>query len=295
MQKLKTLAALIFSLIIIPTLFILLFLGIISTYFTEENLKKAVSDINVTHEIKKIQNSSGSSNQEISDIIDTAYTEAEKHGISEKLVNTIFNSKEVKEFLGGVVGTTTNYIINDKKSKAATSKEFNDILDKNMDKWIEESGTKMSDTKKDVLLIRMKSISAGIINNLPNSKTVDQKISEETLNKIRFIFSNQVKIALITTILLSFVIIFITKRKQNKYLVYSGSSLLITGLLLIGTSFIITDILAIILTKYNLSFMATTLSNGLSHTILINGLITIVISIIMFIIYGLINKHQKKA
>lgn len=295
MQKLKTLAALIFSLIIIPTLFILLFLGIISTYFTEENLKKAVSDINVTHEIKKIQNSSGSSNQEISDIIDTAYTEAEKHGISEKLVNTIFNSKEVKEFLGGVVGTTTNYIINDKKSKAATSKEFNDILDKNMDKWIEESGTKMSDTKKDVLLIRMKSISAGIINNLPNSKTVDQKISEETLNKIRFIFSNQVKIALITTILLSFVIIFITKRKQNKYLVYSGSSLLITGLLLIGTSFIITDILAIILTKYNLSFMATTLSNGLSHTILINGLITIVISIIMFIIYGLINKHPKKA
>ena len=293
MQKLKTLAALIFSLIIIPTLFTLLFLSTISSYFTEENLKKAVSNIDVTHEIKKIQNSSGNSNQEISDIIDTAYTEAEKHGISEKLVNTIFNSNEVKEFLGGVVGTTTNYIINDKKSKAATSKEFNTILDENMDKWIEESGTKISDTKKDVLLIRMKSISAGIINNLPNSKTVDQKISEDTLNKIRFIFSNQVKIALITTILLSLVIIIITKRKQKKYLVYSGSSLLITGLLLIGTSFIITDILTIILTKYNLSFMATTLSNGLSHIILINGLVTAVISIVIFIIYGLINKQKK--
>lgn len=295
MQKLKTIAALIFSLIIIPTLFTLIFLSTISSYFTEDNIKKAVSNIDVTHEIKKIQNSSSSSNQEISDIIDTAYTEAEKHGISEDLVNTIFNSNEVKTFLGSVVGATTNYIINDKTSKNATSKEFNDILDKNMDKWIEESGTKISDTKKDVLLIRMKSISAGIINNLPNNQTVDQKISEDTLSKIRFIFSNQVKIALITITIFSLIIILITKRKQSKYLVYSGASFLITGLLLIGISFIITDILTIILTKYNLSFMATTFSNGLSHNILINGLVTIVISIVIFIIYGLITKHEKKA
>ena len=160
MQFLKNIISIILSFIIIGMLYVLFLIGNVSSFFSVQSIEKTTSNIDVVHEIEKIKNSSVIAGQkaEIVDIINTAYDEAERHGISKDLVDVIFNSTEVKEFLGHVVGTTTDYVINNRKGEVVTSEDFNKLLDANIDKWIDESNIEISDSKKEVLVIRIKQI-----------------------------------------------------------------------------------------------------------------------------------------
>ncbi len=298
MKILKAIIALLLSVFAIIALYTLFVIANISSFFSTDNIQKATSNIDIIHEIEKIQNSTATTGKkaEIADIINTAYDEAESHGIPKTLVDEIFNSKEVKSFLGEAVGNTTDYIVNGKVTESLTSEDFNKLLDDNIDKWIEDSNTDISDSKKEVLVIRIKNESRGIIDNLPNTETINKTFDEKTLNQIRFIFSNKVKVALVILIVTAMTIILLLKRKQNKYLGYIGAIALITGLITVATSFIINDIVALALNNYNLSFMTNSFSSIFSHQILITGIVSTVISIIIFIIYGLLNrKKQLKA
>ncbi|MBQ9011662.1 MAG: hypothetical protein IJ093_03335 [Bacilli bacterium] len=254
----------------------------------EENL----NNIDVVHEINKIKNSSATSESkaEISGIIDTAYNEAENHEIPKELVDTIFNSKEVKAYLGKILGNTTDYIINNQKLAEVTSEEFSQILDNNIDKWIKQTNTKISDSKKEVLLIRMKNASSQILDNLPSTKDLINFLGIKKINKIQIVFSTKTRIICILTSLLSLVLITILRRKQNGLLLYVGTPILIAALFVIGTGFIIGDLIASVLDKYNISFMISTISNELGHQISISGLILGVFAIIIILTNYLLNK-----
>jgi len=296
MNIFKTIIALFLSMLTIFALYILFVLGNISSFFNIDNIQKVTSNIDTIHEIKKIQNSTATVGKkaEVADIINMAYDEAESHGISKKLVDEIFNSKEIKGFLGRVVGGTTDYIVNGNERKKLTSEDFNKVLDDNIDKWIKESGTEISDSKKEVLVIRIKNASAGIINNLPNSGTISKSFDKNTLKQIQFIFSSKVKISLVIFIMLMLTIILFLKKKENKCLVYMGSIALMTGLLTIATSFVINDVVTLALNDYNLTFMTNVFSTKFSHQILITGIVSGLISIIIFIIYIFLNKKTQE-
>lgn len=294
MKILKNIVVILLSFVVIITLYTLFILSNVSSFFSTPNIQKATTNIDTVHEMEKIQNSTATAGKkaEIADIINTAYNEAESHGIPKNLVDEIFNSKEVKEFFGKVVGNTTDYIVNGTKPTTLTSEDFNKLLDNNIDKWIKESKTKISDSKKEVLVIRIKNASRGIIDNLPTSQTIEKNINETTLNQIRFIFSKEVKVSLVIIIIFSLSLLTLLKRKEKKYLVYYGLIPLITGLLTLATSFVINDLVSMSLNNYNISFMTNSFSTIFSHQILITGLASIIISIIIFIIYGILYKKQ---
>ncbi len=291
----KTILSWILSIVLGVSLFTVFMIGNISSFFTEDSMKKTVEDIDVSHEISKIKNSSATAGNkaEIADIIDMAYSEAESHGISTKLVDEIFNSNEVKQFLGKAVGSTTDAIINGSDTKPITSEEFNKLLDDNMDKWIQQSGIEISDSKKEVLIIRMKSASAGIIDNLPTADSLTTKVDKNILANVQFLFSAKVKTTLVVIGLVSLILLIFLKRKNNKWLLYSAIPSLMAGLITIGISFIIVDVLTAALNQYNLSFMLSTFSNVLSHNIMITGLISVIISILLFVSYGLLTRKKK--
>jgi len=297
MKIVKTVMALFLSILTIFALYVLFILGNISSFFSVDNIEKATSNIDIVHEIEKIQNSTATAGKkaEIADIINTAYDEAESHGISKTLVDEIFNSKEVKEFLGKAVGSTADYAVNGNKTKQLTSEDFNKILDDNIDKWIKNTNTEISDSKKEVLVIRIKNASRGIINNLPNTKTIDESFDQDTLKQVRFIFSKEVKTALVVLIAISMIIIFFLKKKENKWLTYLGAIALITGLITIATSFVINDIVALSLNNYNLTFMTNTFSTIFSHQILTTGIVTIIIAAIILTMYVILNRKVKMA
>ena len=296
MNTFKTIVAVILTAIAAIMLYVLFLLSNVSSFFSTENIEKTASNIDVAHEINKIRNSTATAGQkeEIADIINTAYEEAESHGISTKLVDEIFNSNEVKEFLGQAIGTTTDYVINGKEGKTLTSEDFNKFVDDNIDKWIDNSDIDISDTKKEVLVIRLKSASAGIIDNLPNQTTIDSKIDQNMIKDIQFIFSSEVKTALVIITLVSLIIVIFLKKNEKRFLSYMASAPLIAGVMTVATSFIMTDIITLALNEYNLSFMVTSFSSSFSHNILITGLVSIIVSIVLFIIYGLIYKKSTK-
>lgn len=295
MQFLKNIVSIILSFIIIGMLYVLFLLGNVSSFFSVQSIEKTTSNIDVVHEIEKIKNSSVTAGQkaEIADIIDTAYDEAERHGISKDLVDVIFNSTEVKEFLGHVVGTTTDYVVNNRKGKVVTSEDFNKLLDENIDKWIDESNTEISDSKKEVLVIRIKQASAGIVDNLPNTNMIDNKIDENTLKQVQFIFSSQVKVALVVLIGICLILIFFLNKNKNKWLINLFMILLITGLITIATSFVTTDIVTLALNEYNLSFMINAFSSSFSHNVLVTGIVSVVVAVILLVAYQLLNRRKE--
>lgn len=294
MQFLKNIVSIILSIVIIFMLYVLFLLGNVSSFFSVQSIEKTTSNIDVVHEIEKIKNSSVTAGQkaEIADIIDTAYDEADRHGISKELVDVIFNSTEVKEFLGHVVGATTDYVVNNRKSKVVTSEDFNKLLDENIDKWIDESNTEISDSKKEVLVIRIKQASAGIVDNLPNIGMIDEKIDGDKLKQVQFIFSSKVKVALVILIGLCLVLLFFLNKEKNKWLIYLFMTLLITGLITLATSFVATDVVTLALNEYNLSFMINAFSSSFSHNVLITGIVSIAVAIIMLVVYCILNRKK---
>lgn len=293
MKVIKTILALILMFVLSLSLFTLCFSINVSNFFAVDEMEKTVEKIDVSHEISKIQNSSATSfnKAEILDIINSAYREAENHGISSKLVDEIFNSSEVKMFLGRIVGTTTDNVINDANIEPVTSDDFNKLLDDNIDKWISNSGVEISDSKKEVLVIRMKSAAAGVIRNLPTSDDINDKLSSEKKGYVQFIFSDKFRIGLVIISVLCFILLVIVKRKGRVWLLYGGSSLVISGLGLIVLSLIIDDMITFALKDYNVSFMINAFNDALSHSIMINGFVFVIISIFMFIIYGVYRKR----
>jgi len=73
-----------------------------------------------------------------------------------------------------------------------------------------------------------------------------------------------------------------------------GSIALMTGLLTIATSFVINDVVTLALNDYNLTFMTNVFSTKFSHQILITGIVSGLISIIIFIIYIFLNKKTQE-
>ncbi len=297
MKVVKTFISVLLSLLIMCALYVLFMLGNISSFFSSDNIQKTISNIDVTHEISKMKNSSltAGGKAEIIDIVDTAYDEAEKHGISTQLVDEMFNSKEVKMFLGKAVGNTTDYVINNQKEKQLTSDDFNKILDDNIDTWLQNTNTKLSDSKKEVLLIRMKQASAGIIDTLPSEEMIDNKVDEKTISKIRFIFSSEVRVGLVIVIALMLILLFFLKKKEAKWLVYLAMPTLIVGLATIATSFMINDILALALKEYNLSFMMNSFSTTFANHIFITGIVSSVIALLLLIVHMIIQKRKISA
>ncbi len=287
----KTILNQIITIVFSVVLFCLIMIILISNFFTVETMQKNFQNIDVVHEIKKIQNSTtAGTSAEVADLIDTAYTEAENHGIDKELVNTIFNDKETKNFLGLLVGTTTDYVINGKKEDIPTSEDFNKLLDDNIDRWIKESGISISDTKKEVLLIRMKSMSSGIIDNIPNYNTVKNTVNNNVLTTIKLIFSENIKIALSILTITLIIILYLINRKNKSTLKYIGNTLFITSILMLIVSFSLEDVVAYVLSGYNLTSLINSFVNLMMQKVIIIAIILFIIGLICRIIYS----HKQK-
>ncbi len=287
----KTILNQIITIVFSVVLFCLIMIILISNFFTVETMQKNFQNIDVVHEIKKIQNSTtAGTSAEVADLIDTAYTEAENHGIDKELVNTIFNDKETKNFLGLLVGTTTDYVINGKKEDIPTSEDFDKLLDDNIDRWIKESGISISDTKKEVLLIRMKSMSSGIIDNIPNYNTVKNTVNNNVLTTIKLIFSENIKIALSILTITLIIILYLINRKNKSTLKYIGNTLFITSVLMLIVSFSLEDVVAYVLSGYNLTSLINSFVNLMMQKVIIIAIILFIIGLICRIIYS----HKQK-
>lgn len=284
---LKKIITFISSFVFLITLMCLIVILNISYFFTAENITNGVLKMDISKALHEVENADISSN-EITEVLDNAYIVAEHYGVSSDVIDEMVEDKAVKEFFGIIAGNVTDYIINGKDRKALTSEDFNQILDNNIDNWIEKSNVKVTEKQKEDFLKTVKSQSGQIIDNLPNASTVAEKLEVSNLDSLKIIFDSKTKIVLSTLLIISLILLIILKR--SKFIMYLGYTTLITGIITIGIGLISNDLITMILMKSDIFLDVSLFGNMLTNQFVITGIILIVIALLSYIIHLFIKR-----
>lgn len=286
---LKKIIVLLSSGVFLITLMLLIVILNISYFFTTDNITNGVLKMDIAKTLDEVENANIDSS-EVTEILDNAYIVAEYYGVSSDVIDEMVNDETVKEFFGAMAGNVTDYIVNGEDGKALTSDDFNDILDNNIDRWIDKSGVEVTESQKEDFLKTVKSQSGQIIDSLPTASAIADKLELQNLNEVRVIFDNQTKIILGVLLLISLALIVVLKRQNGRFIVYIGYTALVSGIMTIGIGLISNDLITMVLMRSDVFLDVSTLGDMLSKQFLITGAVLIVIALISYIIHLFVKR-----
>lgn len=287
----KHLGRFIFGFFLIVFLLGTIFVFNVSSFASTEKLQENFKNLDLVTEVKKIKNSGNSSNQgELSKTINEIYDLAARLSIPSDFVDQIINSEAMKETLGIMAGSISDYVVNGISKPLLTEDEIDRIIDDNIDKWVIDSNVEMSETTKSRLVSGMKELVPTLISVMPTSEEIMESEYQEEVELIQLVFSNETKIILSVIDGILILLIVILGLKHNKWALNLGISFLITGFIAIIVSLFLPDMLITLLNQdaYSVAFM---LLEFIAKPFIITGAVLLFISIILFIVYGVSLKN----
>ena len=264
----------------------------ISSFSKTENMEKTIENTDLLTEVNKIRNSGKVGNQSaLSSVIDDVYATAEEYGISDKLVDTVIDSKAMKEALGKAAGNVTDYVVNGVETPILTTDDLYKVAEDNIDDWIKESGIEVTDNQKDKILEGSKEFIPIVVDNLPTSSELAADYESE-VDFVQTFFSNQVKVILVVTSIILTILLIILGRKNMRWLANLGTSLLVGGLITLGLAFVLPDLITMIPSSSDISFITGSITDYMFRPILISGGVMILLCILFFIFYNVCRKKK---
>ena len=264
----------------------------ISSFSKTENMKKTIENTDLLTEVNKIRNSGKVGNQSaLSSVIDDVYATAEEYGISDKLVDTVIDSKAMKEALGKAAGNVTDYVVNGVETPILTTDDLYKVAEDNIDDWIKESGIEVTDNQKDKILEGSKEFIPIVVDNLPTSSELAADYESE-VDFVQTFFSNQVKVILVVISIILTILLIILGRKNMRWLANLGTSLLVGGLITLGLAFVLPDLITMIPSSSDISFITGSITDYMFRPILISGGVMILLCILLFVFYNVCRKKK---
>lgn len=264
----------------------------ISSFSKTENMEKTIENTDLLTEVNKIRNSGKVGNQSaLSSVIDDVYATAEEYGISDKLVDTVIDSKAMKEALGKAAGNVTDYVVNGVETPILTNEDLYKVAEDNIDDWIKESGIEVTDNQKDKILEGSKEFIPIVVDNLPTSAELATDYESE-VDFVQTFFSNQVKVILVVISIILTILLIILGRKNMRWLVNLGTSLLVGGLITLGLAFVLPDLITMIPSSSDISFITGSITDYMFRPILISGGVMILLCILLFVFYNVCRKKK---
>ena len=264
----------------------------ISSFSKTENMKKTIENTDLLTEVNKIRNSGKVGNQSaLSSVIDDVYATAEEYGISDKLVDTVIDSKAMKEALGKAAGNVTDYVVNGVETPILTNEDLYKVAEDNIDDWIKESGIEVTDNQKDKILEGSKEFIPIVVDNLPTSSELAAAYESE-VDFVQTFFSNQVKVILVVISIILTILLIILGRKNMRWLANLGTSLLVGGLITLGLAFVLPDLITMIPSSSDISFITGSITDYMFRPILISGGVMILLCILLFVFYNVCRKKK---
>ena len=264
----------------------------ISSFSKTENMEKTIENTDLLTEVNKIRNSGKVGNQSaLSSVIDDVYATAEEYGISDKLVDTVIDSKAMKEALGKAAGNVTDYVVNGVETPILTNEDLYKVAEDNIDDWIKESGVEVTDNQKDKILEGSKEFIPIVVDNLPTSAELATDYESE-VDFVQTFFSNQVKVILVVISIILTILLIILGRKNMRWLVNLGTSLLVGGLITLGLAFVLPDLITMIPSSSDISFITGSITDYMFRPILISGGVMILLCILLFVFYNVCRKKK---
>lgn len=264
----------------------------ISSFSKTENMEKTIENTDLLTEVNKIRNSGKVGNQSaLSSVIDDVYATAEEYGISDKLVDTVIDSKAMKEALGKAAGNVTDYVVNGVETPILTNEDLYKVAEDNIDEWIKESGIEVTDNQRDKILEGSKEFIPIVVDNLPTSAELATDYESE-VDFVQMFFSNQVKVILVVISIILTILLIILGRKNMRWLVNLGTSLLVGGLITLGLAFVLPDLITMIPSSSDISFITGSITDYMFRPILISGGVMILLCILLFVFYNVCRKKK---
>lgn len=264
----------------------------ISSFSKTENMEKTIENTDLLTEVNKIRNSGKVGNQSaLSSVIDDVYATAEEYGISDKLVDTVIDSKAMKEALGKAAGNVTDYVVNGVETPILTNEDLYKVAEDNIDEWIKESGIEVTDNQRDKILEGSKEFIPIVVDNLPTSAELATDYESE-VDFVQTFFSNQVKVILVVISIILTILLIILGRKNMRWLVNLGTSLLVGGLITLGLAFVLPDLITMIPSSSDISFITGSITDYMFRPILISGGVMILLCILLFVFYNVCRKKK---
>lgn len=284
MKILKTFISVFCFILLTISIIFLSFSYNISNFAKKDNMKDYIKKIDLVKEIKKVKNS-GSTNKQskVTNMINDLYEMAEEFQFNEQAMDEIINSNVMKELLGSSAGSFSDYIINKNEAPQLTESNVYNLVDKNADKIFSVINVELSDSQREKFLNVIKLEIPDLVNTVSDASSfIDNKNSKE-IELFREIFSKKTRVIVLISAVVCFVILVILNRKKS--LLYLIASFFISGILIILSSFGITNIIIRIIKEAELSLFATPLANIFAQNIFITGSVMLLITTILYLIY----------
>lgn len=295
MKFLKSFVAGLFSLIFGILVVAIICVFSISSFASRDNVVDQMENTDILTEVKKIRNSgSGEGGSGLSQVIDEMYSLASQFSVSEEVVDKIIDSKITKEIVGDAVGNLTDYVVNGKKTKALTADDAYNLINDNLDDILEESNISLDDGQKEKFLREIKKQLPDMVRAVPTSDGLVNSDYVEQINLLQELFSTKVKVILCVSAAISAVIVIVLKRKEFEWCANLGVALLIAGLVTLGLSLVVPSLLVDMIGTTDISLLASSLSDSLAKPILYSGVGVLVLAIILFIFYKVMERKQDK-
>ena len=268
----------------------------ISAFATKDNIVNKMQDTDILTEVKKIRNSGSTEGASgVTQVIDEMYSLASQFSVSEEVVDQIIDSDLTKEIIGEAVGNLTDYMVNGKDTKVLSEEDAYNLISDNLDEVLKENDLSIDEGQKEKFLREVEKQLPDIIEVVPTSEDLLGSSYGSDIDKIQTIFSDNTKILLCAGLIISGVIVIILKRKEFEWCANLGVALLIAGLTTIGVSFVMPGMVIDMMRTTDLSMFVSSLTDALAQPILYSGVGILVLAIILFIFYKIMENKKIKS
>ena len=265
----------------------------ISAFATKDNIVNKMQDTDILTEVKKIRNSGSTEGASgVTQVIDEMYSLASQFSVSEEVVDQIIDSDLTKEIIGEAVGNLTDYMVNDKDTKVLTEEDAYNLISDNLDDVLAENDLSIDEGQKEKFLREVEKQLPDIIEVIPTSEDLLGSSYGSDIERIQIIFSDNKKILLCASLVISGAIVIILKRKEFEWCANLGVALLIAGLVIIGISFVMPGMVIDMMGTTDLSMFTSSLTDALAEPILYSGIGVLVLAALLFIFYKIVEKRR---
>ncbi len=268
----------------------------ISAFATKDNIVDKMQDTDILTEVKKIRNSGSTEGASgVTQVIDEMYSLASQFSVSEEVVDQIIDSDLTKEIIGEAVGNLTDYMVNGKDTKVLSEEDAYNLISDNLDEVLKENDLSIDEGQKEKFLREVEKQLPDIIEVVPTSEDLLGSSYGSDIERIQIIFSDNTKILLCASLVISGAIVIILKRKEFEWCANLGVALLIAGLVTIGISFVMPGMVIDMMRTTDLSMFVSSLTDALAQPILYSGVGVLVLAIILFIFYKIMENKKIKS
>lgn len=282
----KDIGATLFAILLFFTLIFLAGVFTIQTIFQEKNISKMINEIDLATEIQNRPEL-----KQVDDILNDVYLVSEEYGIPKEFVDATLNHTATKEWIGNITYQILEETVTNSEQATISSDQLLQLIEEHFDEFEQESGITLTEDQKDTFLSLTEEHANELLDQLPTTQELREKIQGSILNRIGFLLSPQIITITVGILFVLMILILLCKWKEKTWLLYFATPLLFTGILLPILGILSQNILPILIESSNdlIYLLLEQIAEMIKQQFINLGILGIILSIFCFILYFILK------